>query len=50
MTAVERCQRKGLKAAQAHLRYLNPMPRNLGDILKRYRRVLVHMIGDETAL
>ncbi len=40
-TAVERCHRKGLKVAQAHLRYLNPMPRNLGDILKRYRRVLV---------
>jgi 2-oxoglutarate ferredoxin oxidoreductase subunit alpha len=41
VTAVERAQRKGMKVAQAHLRYLNPMPRNLGDVLKRYKRVLV---------
>ena len=27
--------------AQAHLRYLNPMPRNTGDVLKRYKKVLV---------
>jgi 2-oxoglutarate ferredoxin oxidoreductase subunit alpha len=40
-TAVERCQHRGQRVAQAHLRYLNPMPRNLGAILKRYRRVLV---------
>jgi 2-oxoglutarate ferredoxin oxidoreductase subunit alpha len=40
-TAVQRCRRKGLKVAHAHLRYLNPMPRNTGEVLKRYRRVLV---------
>jgi 2-oxoglutarate ferredoxin oxidoreductase subunit alpha len=40
-TAVERAQRKGLKVAHAHLRYLNPMPRNTGDVLKRYKKVLV---------
>jgi 2-oxoglutarate ferredoxin oxidoreductase subunit alpha len=40
-TAVQRCQRKGLKVAQAHLRYLNPMPRNIGEVLKRYKKVLV---------
>jgi 2-oxoglutarate ferredoxin oxidoreductase subunit alpha len=40
-TAVERAQRKGLKVAQAHLRYLNPMPRNTGDVLRRYKKVLV---------
>ena len=27
--------------AHAHLRYLNPFPRNLGEILKNYKRVLV---------
>ena len=37
----ERAQRKGLKVAHAHLRYLNPMPRNIGDVLKRYKKVLV---------
>src|SRR5207244_4747266 len=41
LTAVQRAQRKGIKVAQAHLRYLNPMPRNIGDVLSRYKRVLV---------
>ncbi|MBB73286.1 MAG: 2-oxoglutarate ferredoxin oxidoreductase subunit alpha [Planctomycetaceae bacterium] len=40
-TAVERCQRDGLSVAHAHLRYLNPFPRNLGDLLSRYQRILV---------
>jgi 2-oxoglutarate ferredoxin oxidoreductase subunit alpha len=41
LSAVERSQRKGYKVAQAHLRYLNPMPSNTGDVLKRYKKVLV---------
>jgi 2-oxoglutarate ferredoxin oxidoreductase subunit alpha len=40
-TAVERCQRQGYSVAQAHLRYLNPMPKNTGAVLKRYKKVLV---------
>jgi len=40
-TAVMRCVADGLKVGHAHLRWLNPFPRNLGDILKRYDRVLV---------
>src|SRR5205807_8332553 len=31
-TAVQRAPRKGIRVAQAHLRYLNPMPRNTGDV------------------
>ena len=27
--------------ANAHLRYLNPFPKNLGDVLRRYKRVLI---------
>jgi len=27
--------------AQLHLRHLNPLPRDLGEVLKRYDRVLV---------
>ena len=27
--------------AQAHLRHLNPFPRNTGDVLRRYDRVLI---------
>jgi 2-oxoglutarate ferredoxin oxidoreductase subunit alpha len=41
LTAVQRLQRKGASVAHAHLRYLNPMPRNTGAVLKRYRKVLV---------
>jgi 2-oxoglutarate ferredoxin oxidoreductase subunit alpha len=41
VTAVQRAQRKGQKVAHAHLRYLNPMPRNTGEVLKRYKKVLV---------
>ena len=40
-TAVQRAQRRGLSVAQAHLRYLNPMPRNTEEVLKRYKKVLV---------
>ncbi len=31
----------GAKVAHAHLRYLNPFPANLGDVVTAYRRVLV---------
>ncbi len=41
ITAVERARRKGRKVAHAHLRYLNPMPRNTQDVIKRYKKVLV---------
>ena len=40
-SAVRRAQAQGYPVAAAHLRYLNPFPRNLGDILTRYRKVLV---------
>jgi 2-oxoglutarate ferredoxin oxidoreductase subunit alpha len=41
LTAVQRLLRKGRSVAHAHLRYLNPMPRNTGEVLRRYRKVLV---------
>jgi 2-oxoglutarate ferredoxin oxidoreductase subunit alpha len=41
LTAVQRAQRKGLKVSHAHLRYLNPMPRNTGAVVKRFKKVLV---------
>ena len=40
-SAAERCQRRGHKVANAHLRYLNPMPRNIGTVLKRFKKILV---------
>jgi 2-oxoglutarate/2-oxoacid ferredoxin oxidoreductase subunit alpha len=36
-----RVRNAGYHVAQAHLRHLNPLPRDLGDILKRYDRVLI---------
>jgi len=40
-TASERLQRSGYAVAHAHLRHLNPFPRNTGDVLAAYRRVLI---------
>jgi len=40
-SAVERLRAEGQSVAHAHLRYLNPFPRNTEEILRRYRRVLV---------
>lgn len=40
-TAVRRLNSQGHKVAHAHLRYLNPLPRNLGAVLSRYKKVLV---------
>lgn len=40
-SAVETLQKQGKSIAHCHLRYINPFPRNLGAILKRYKRVLV---------
>ena len=34
-------RRSGVKVAQAHLRHLNPFPRNLGAVLASYERVVV---------
>lgn len=39
--AVRRVRAGGDKVAHAHLRHLNPFPANTGELLSRYRRVLV---------
>lgn len=36
-----RAAAEGLSVAHVHLRHLNPLPRDLGEIMGRYRRVLV---------
>ncbi|WP_300606031.1 2-oxoacid:acceptor oxidoreductase subunit alpha [Trebonia sp.] len=43
--AVRRVRRAGHSVAQAHLRHLNPFPANLGDVLRRYDKVLVPEIN-----
>ncbi|OLT96796.1 2-oxoacid:acceptor oxidoreductase subunit alpha [Mycobacterium syngnathidarum] len=39
--ACRRARRKGIKVAQTHLRHLNPFPANLGEVLRRYPKVVV---------
>jgi 2-oxoglutarate ferredoxin oxidoreductase subunit alpha len=39
--ACRRARRKGIKVAHAHIRYLNPFPANLGEVLKRYSNVVL---------
>jgi 2-oxoglutarate/2-oxoacid ferredoxin oxidoreductase subunit alpha len=43
--AVRRVRRAGQPVAQAHLRHLNPFPSNLGEVLRRYDKVLVPEIN-----
>ncbi len=39
--AVDALRANGEKVAQAHLRYINPFPKNLGAVLAKYDKVLV---------
>ncbi len=39
--ACRQVRNQGVAVAQAHLRHLNPFPRNLGEVLKAYDAVLV---------
>ncbi|MBA2502232.1 MAG: 2-oxoacid:acceptor oxidoreductase subunit alpha [Pyrinomonadaceae bacterium] len=40
-SAVENLRREGHAVSGAHLRYLNPFPKNLGEVLKGFERVIV---------
>lgn len=40
-TAVRQAQADGKSVTHAHLRYLNPFPRNLGTLLKSFKQVLI---------
>ena len=39
--AVRRARQGGIDASHVHLRYLNPFPRNLGELLRRFHRIVV---------
>jgi len=43
--AVRRVRTSGRKIAQAHLTYLNPFPRNTGEVLRSYEKVLIPEIN-----
>ncbi|MCH8065468.1 MAG: 2-oxoacid:acceptor oxidoreductase subunit alpha [Chloroflexi bacterium] len=40
-SAVQRARADGLSVSAAHLRHMNPFPKNLGDVLSRFERVLI---------
>jgi len=41
LTAVDLKQKEGISVSSCHLRYLNPFPRNLGKVLKGFKKVLI---------
>ena len=45
-TVVEELVKEGHSVAHAHLRYLRPFPRNLGELLRRYKNVLIPEINN----
>jgi 2-oxoglutarate ferredoxin oxidoreductase subunit alpha len=40
-TAVEHKQAESKSVSHVHLRYLNPLPKELGDIMKNFKKVLI---------
>jgi 2-oxoglutarate ferredoxin oxidoreductase subunit alpha len=40
-TAVQRVRTAGKSVSQVHIRHLNPFPKNLGDVLSRFDKVLI---------
>jgi 2-oxoglutarate ferredoxin oxidoreductase subunit alpha len=42
---IRRARIDGHSVAHAHLRYLNPFPRNTGEVLRRYEKILVPEIN-----
>lgn len=41
LSAVEHLQKQGLSVSAAQVRYLNPFPKNLGTVLKSFKKVLI---------
>jgi 2-oxoglutarate ferredoxin oxidoreductase subunit alpha len=40
-TAVIDCIAKGIDVSHAHVKYMNPLPKNLGSLLKKFDKVLM---------
>lgn len=45
-SAVAELQAQGKSVAHAHLRYVRPFPRNLGEMLKNYKKVMIPEINN----
>jgi 2-oxoglutarate ferredoxin oxidoreductase subunit alpha len=44
--AAEELVNQGKKVGHVHLRWLNPLPKNLGEVVKGYKKVLVPEVND----
>ncbi|MGV0035887.1 MAG: hypothetical protein ACNYPE_13340 [Candidatus Azotimanducaceae bacterium WSBS_2022_MAG_OTU7] len=40
-TGIKRCRMENLDVSHIHVRYINPLPRNLGELLAGYDHVLM---------
>lgn len=40
-TAVKKAQASGQKVSLAHVRYINPFPRNLNEVMSKFKKVLI---------
>jgi 2-oxoglutarate ferredoxin oxidoreductase subunit alpha len=45
-SAVDSARERGLSVSQVHISYLSPFPKNLGEILRNYKNVLVPEINN----
>ena len=43
--AVKKARKQGLNVSRVHLNYINPFPKNLGDILSKFKNILVPEIN-----
>jgi 2-oxoglutarate ferredoxin oxidoreductase subunit alpha len=44
--ATEELVNQGKKVGHVHLRWLNPLPKNLGDVLKGFKKVFIPEVND----
>lgn len=40
-TAVNKLQKEGKKVSLCHLHYINPLPKNIGDVFNRFKKIVV---------
>jgi 2-oxoglutarate ferredoxin oxidoreductase subunit alpha len=46
LSAISELKNEGKKVALLHFNYINPLPRNTEDVLKKYKKILVTEIND----
>ena len=45
MSAVDMLKEKGIEVATAHLHHLNPFPKNLGEVVRSYKQIIMPEIN-----